>query len=164
MRSLAIVALLSGTAAAGKPTEAQAKKAATDWVAAMHFGGEAKLEAAVALTASPLFAAAYDDEHDLCPAGMATTAGAIAKALACLHDKVEPKGKPKVTRKSGANLGGPLAQQAKKLTELKKTMVVIELDDGCEGNEHQLLVAVTTDKKKVARVAAVLYQAVTCGE
>ena len=73
-------------------------------------------------------------------------------SLACLHDKLDPKGKPKVTRKSGANLGGPLAAQAKKLTELKKTMVVIELDDGCDGTEHELLIAMTTDKKKVARV------------
>ena len=162
MRWLVVIAWC-GIAHADRPTDGQAKKTATAWIAAMHFGGDGKPDPSS--TATPLFAAAYDDNGATCPETTATTADAIGKLLGCLHDKIAPKGKPKVwTKKSAQNLGGPIAAHAKRLTALRKAAALVELDEGCDGMENQVILAITNDKKHGLRVAAVVAQTVTCGE
>jgi hypothetical protein len=162
-----LVFALSASAHAGKPTDPQAKKAATEWIAAMQFKGDEnlKLDAATALTAASLYAIAYDDEGPQCSETTATTAPAIAKALACLRAHVAPSGKPKIwTKKSALHLSGPLLSHAKKLAALAKTATLIEINDGCDGMESWVILAITKDAKNVARVSAVLSEHTTCGE
>lgn len=162
---LAVLVLAAGSAVAGKPTDAQAKKAAADWVAAMHFKVDAKLDGATLLTAGSLWFAAYDDEGAKCGQATATTAAAIGKALACLHGNIDPSGRLGVwTKKSGLHLWGPLAAHRKQLEALAKTATLVEFHDGCDGNESWVIVAVTRDAKNAARVSAVLSEHMACSE
>ncbi|MDB4959079.1 MAG: hypothetical protein JWO36_6648 [Myxococcales bacterium] len=166
-RALLFAALISGAAHAGKLTDAQAKKAATDWIAAMQLKGDEpiKLDAAVALTATTMYAVAYDDDGAKCAETTATAPAAITKTLTCLRQHVAPSGKPKIwTRKSALHLSGPLLRHAKQIAALAKSATVVELDDGCDGMESWVVLAVTKDAKNVARVSAVLAQHMTCGE
>lgn len=169
MARLAVVlaCALAVPAEAGKLTDAQAKKTAADWIAAMHFGAgdDHKLDAATALTAPVLYAVAYDDEGAKCPETTATTPAALAKTLTCLHEHVAPSGKPKIwTKKAALRLGGPLLGYAKKIAALAKAAALVEINDGCDGTESWVILAITKDAKGDSRVSAILAQRVTCGE
>ena len=163
------LALLPFPAEAGKLTDAQAKKAATDWIAAMPFkDGDAKLDAAARLTAPSLYAIAYDDEGAKCAETTAATPAAIQQLLACLREHVAPSGAPKPwSKKLALRLSGPLLGYAKKIGALAKTATVVMLDDGCDGMESTVIIAITKDAKDpkaTPRVTAVLAQRLTCGE
>jgi hypothetical protein len=161
---LVVAVALGGTASAGKPTDAQARKATSDWIAAMHFDKSAPLDAAK-LVATPFFAVAYSDAGATCAEATATKPDDLSKALACLQDHLAPKGRPKVwTHKSTQNLGGPLHQHARRIDALRKTATLVELDEGCDGTENDVILAVTKDAKMGARVVAVFAQTVTCDE
>jgi hypothetical protein len=170
LASLCVVVGLAIPAHAGKLTDAQAKKAATDWIAAMQFKGEegVKLDAATRLTGAALYAVAYDDDGAKCTETTATTAEAIGKMLGCLREHVVPSGAPKIwSKKLALRLSGPLLGHAKKIAALAKTATVVELDDGCDGMESTVILAITKDAKDpkaTPRVAAVLAQRMTCGE
>jgi hypothetical protein len=161
------MAVGSSAANAGKLTEAQARKAATDWISAMRFQGDdsAPLDGATALTATSVYAVAYTDEGAKCAETTAVTAATIAKTLHCLRSHVAPSGKPKIWgKKSALHLSGPLLAHAKKIAALGKLATLVEINDGCDGMESWVVLAITKDPKGIARVSAVLSAHTTCGE
>lgn len=154
-RALLLVAALAAPAAAKpklkvlKPTKAEqaAVDLAADWVAKL----AESAPAARKLTAPKLVSLALTDQAEPCPE--ATTAD---RGLACFHAKVTPKGKPTVWRHT---LGGPLAGRAAEIDRLAKGGVVVQLDEGCDGTENQLLIVV---KNKL--VTAAFAQTYGCSE
>jgi hypothetical protein len=137
-RALLLVAALSSVAVARpkprplKPTKAEqaALDLATDWVAKL---GESAA-AARKLSSPKLVSLALTDEANPCP-----EASNADRGLACFHDKVAPKGKPAIWRHT---LGGPLKPHGAKIDQLAKGAIVIQLDEGCDGTENQLLIVV----------------------
>jgi len=155
-RASLLIACLAGVAnakpAARKPkpptkTELAALQLATDWVDKL---GHATAEVRP-LTAPRFTALALTDEAAACPE--TTTAD---KGLACLHDKVSPKGKAALWRHT---LGGPLAAHQKTIDQLARGAIVVEFDEGCDGSENQLLVIV-----KGKQVIAAFAQTAACSE
>ncbi len=134
-RALALVAAVAGsTGAAPKsklkpPTKVEqaALDLAAAWVAKLAEGPRN-------LTSPDLVSIAFADETATC--AMATTA---AHGLACLQTKVTPKGKPTIWRHT---LGGPLVAHAAAINKLAKSAIVVQLDEGCDGTENQLLLVI----------------------
>ena len=155
MRALVLLALCSTAYAkpvARKPkppskTELAALEVATDWVDKL---GHAVAEARP-LTAARFTSLALTDDGPACPE--TTTA---AKGLPCLHDKVSPKGKAALWRHT---LGGPLAAHQKTIDQLARGAIVVELDEGCDGTENQMLVIV-----KGKQVIGAFAQTASCSE
>ena len=157
----------SSAAHAGKLTDAQARKVATDWISAMRFQGDdaAPLEGATVLTATSVYAVAYTDDGAKCAETTAVTAAAISKTLHCLRSYAAPSGKPRIWgKKSALHLPGPLLAHAKKIAALGRLATLVEINDGCDGTESWVVLAITKDSKGVARVSAVLSAHTTCGE
>lgn len=155
-RAWLLLACLAGVAyakpAARKPkpptkAEAAALQLATEWVDKL---GHAVAEVRP-LTAPRFTALALTDEAPACPE--TTTAD---KGLACLHDKVAPKGKAALWRHT---LGGPLAAHQKTIDQLARGAIVVEFDEGCDGTENQLLVIV-----KAKQVIGAFAQTAACSE
>ena len=131
-RALVLVAMLSGAADANpkrKPTKAEqaALDLATAWVAKLADGPRS-------LTSPKLISIALTGEAAPCP----MTASA-ARGLPCLQTNVTPKGKPTIWRHT---LGGPLVAHAATINQLAKGAIVVEVDDGCDGSENQLLLVI----------------------
>jgi hypothetical protein len=165
---LALLALTAatGTAAADKPTVAQAMQAAKAWLAALDGG---KPDAAAPHTAASLFAVAYTDTGPKCKEATATTPAAVAKALACLQDEVKGAGELAPWSKAAAKeLAGPLAKlQKKKIAELEGTATLVHFHEKCVGEGRDLVIAIALEKgkdKPAPKVAAVLAAQFTCGE
>jgi len=156
-RALLLVAAFASVAGAKpkpkpkslKPTKAEqaALDLATDWVAKL---AEAPV-AARKLSAPKLVSLALTDEASPCPESSSADRG-----IACFHDKVTPKGKPAIWRHT---LGGPLASHAAKIDQLAKGAIVVQLDEGCDGTENQLLLVV---KNKL--VIGAFAQTAACSE
>jgi hypothetical protein len=155
-RAWLLIACLAGAAhakpVAKKPkppskTELAALQLATEWVDKL---GHAVAEARP-LTAPRFTALALTDDGIACPE--TTTAD---KGLLCLHDKVSPKGKAAIWRHT---LGGPLAAHQKAIDALARGAIVVELDEGCDGTENQLLVIV-----KGKQVVGAFAQTASCSE
>jgi hypothetical protein len=168
--ALLVLIAAAGTAAADKPTAAQAMQAAKAWLAALDGG---KPDAAAPHTASSLFAVAYTDTGPKCKAATATTPAAIAKALACLQDEVQGAGELAPWSKAAAKeLAGPLAKlQKKKLAELEGTATLVHFHEKCVGEGRDLVIAVALEAPKdkgkdkpAPKVTAVLAAQFTCGE
>jgi hypothetical protein len=156
LRALLLVAAVA-TVASAKPAakklkppskaELAALQLATDWVDKLgHAVAEAK-----PLSAPRFTALALTDDGAVCPE---TTSA--DKGLPCLHDKVSPKGKAALWRHT---LGGPLAGHQKTIDQLAKGAIVVELDEGCDGTENQLLVIV-----KGKQVIGAFAQTASCSE
>jgi hypothetical protein len=156
LRALLLVAAVA-TVASAKPAakklkppskaELAALQLATDWVDKLgHAASEART-----LTAPRFTTLALTDDGIACPE--TTTAD---KGVACLHDKVSPKGKAALWRHT---LGGPLASHQKTIDALARGAIVVELDEGCDGTENQLLVIV-----KGKQVIAAFAQTASCSE
>lgn len=147
-----LVATAAAKPAARKPkppskTELAALQLATDWVDKLgHAVAEAK-----PLTAPRFTALALTDDAPACPE---TTSA--DKGLPCLHDKVSPKGKAHLWHHT---LGGPLAAHQKAIDQVAKGAIVVELDEGCDGTENQLLVIV-----KGKQVIGAFAQTTACSE
>jgi hypothetical protein len=153
MRSaLLLVAALTASAGANTkpklrpPTKAEqaALDLATEWVAKL--AGDPR-----SLTSPKLVSIALTDEAGPCP--MATSA---ARGLPCLQANVTPKGKPTIWRHT---LGGPLAAHAATINQLAKGAIVVQLDEGCDGSDNQLLLVI---KNKL--VIGVFAQTYECSE
>lgn len=134
MRSaLLLVAALTASANAKpklrQPTKAEqaALNLATEWVAKLADGPRS-------LTSPKLISIALIAEAAPCP--MATSA---ARGLPCLQTNVTPKGKPTIWRHT---LGGPLVAHTATINQLAKGAIVVQLDDGCDGSENQLLLVI----------------------
>ena len=131
-RALVLVAALSSAAEANprsKPTKAEqaALGVAAEWVAKLADGPRN-------LTSPRLVSIAFADDTIVCP--MATSA---ARGLPCLQTKITPKGKPTIWRHT---LGGPLVAHAATIDQLAKGAIVVQLDEGCDGAENQLLLVI----------------------
>ena len=137
MRSaLLLVAALAASAGAKprvKPhpltkAEQAALELAAAWVAKLADGPRS-------LTSPKLVSIVLTAETATCP--MATSA---ANGLPCLQTNVAPKGKPTIWRHT---LGGPLVAHAATINQLAKGGgIVVQLDEGCDGNENQLLLVI----------------------
>lgn len=165
MRALWIVLALAGTASAGtpKPPADQAKQTAEAWLEAL---GD-KPDAALALTGDPLTTIiVVDGPHPAdCPA-QAKGAAAIGKALACVA-KAGPTGSVEAWSKDAARaVQAPLKGKLSKITAFEKTATLVHRHEKCAGQGSDLIVAVAADPadKAKAKVVAVFYQAITCGE
>ena len=155
-RAWLLIACLAGAAnakpVAKKPkppskTELAALQLATEWVDKL---GHAVAEVRP-LTEPRFTALALTDDGIACPE--TTTAD---KGLPCLHDKVSPKGKAAIWRHT---LDGPLAAHQKTIDGLARGAIVVELDEGCDGTENQLLVIV-----KAKQVVGAFAQTASCSE
>lgn len=137
-RALVLVAALSGSAVAKpkpklvKPTKAEqaALDLASDWVAKL----AESTTAARKLTSPKLVSVVLTDEAAPCPETKSADRG-----LACLHDKLSAKGKPALWRHT---LGGPLAKHVTDIDRLAKGAVVVQIDEGCDGTENQVLLVI----------------------
>lgn len=151
-RAFLLVAALAGSADAKpkfkplQPTKAEqaALDLAAEWVAKLAAGPGS-------LTSPKLISIAFTEETATCP-----MAASAARGLPCLQTKVTPKGKPTVWRHT---LGGPLVAHAAKINQLAKGGIVVQLDEGCDGTENQLLLVI---KDKV--VIGAFAQTYECSE
>jgi hypothetical protein len=131
-RALLLVAALAGVAGAKprpKPTKAEqaALDLAAEWVAKLADGPRS-------LTSPKLISIALTGDSVVCP-----MAASAALGLPCLQTNVTPKGKPTIWRHT---LGGPLVAHAATINQLAKGGIVVQLDDGCDGTESQLLLVI----------------------
>ena len=135
-RALVLVAALASSANAKPKVKriplTKAEQAAIDlaaqWVAKLADGPRS-------LTSPKLVSIAFTDQTATCP--MAATA---ARGLPCLQTNVTPKGKPTIWRHT---LGGPLVAHAATINQLAKGGgVVVQLDEGCDGSENQVLLVI----------------------
>ena len=153
--------LLAGNAFAGpaKPSPEQAKKAAQAWLE--------DIAAAAPLTGLPFYSVATGDMVDSsCEAQTAKTAADVAKRLPCLAKAVTGDDLKPWSKKAAKQLPAPLKAQKKKLVELEKTATLVHNHSECAGQGSDLIVAVALEPgdKPVAKVVAVLYQSIFCGE
>ncbi len=153
MRSaLLLVAALAGSADAKPsskpppPTKAEqaALALAAEWIAKLADGPRS-------LTSPKLISIAFTDQTATCP-----MTGSAARGLPCLQTNVTPKGKPTIWRHT---LGGPLVAHAATINQLARGGIVVQLDEGCDGSENQLLLVI---KNKL--VIGVFAQTYECSE
>ena len=161
-----IVAALAPAAHAGRPTPAQARAAATKWIAMLGFkAGTFDADAAAKLSTVPFYSVAYDDNGAPCAAATARTDHALAAALACLHQHADGHGRVRAwTKRDAIHLWGPLRDHAGQLRALAKTATLVIVDDGCLSEETTLILAVSGDGKHPAHVTAALAQDQSCTE
>jgi hypothetical protein len=148
---LLVAALAGGADAKPKPKrslptkdEQAALDLAAEWVAKLADGPRS-------LTSPKLVSIALTEENVTCP-----MADSAARGLPCLQTKVTPRGKPTIWRHT---LGGPLVAHAAKINQLARGGVVVQLDEGCDGTENQLLLVI---KNKL--VIGVFAQTYECSE
>ena len=119
--------------------------------------------AALALTATPLWSAAFADPETLCPEGKATDAAGVAKALGCLRQSVYKDGELKAWSKKLAK-DGLGASYKKQLKALEKTTTLVVLDMPCAGAFNTVILGVVKDKDGAAKISTVLSSHGDCGE
>jgi hypothetical protein len=134
-RAFVFVAALAGSVDAKPklkpkpPTKAEqaALDLAAAWVVKLADGPRS-------LTSPKLVSIAFTDDATTCP-----MAASAEQGLSCLQTNVRPKGKPAIWRHT---LGGPLVAQAATINRLAGGGIVVELDEGCDGTENQLLLVI----------------------
>ena len=135
-RAFVLVAALAGGADAKpklkplQPTKAEqaALELAAEWVGKLSDGPRN-------LTSPKLVSIAFTDANTACP-----MAASAARGLPCLQTNLKPKGKPAIWRHT---LGGPLVAHAAKINQLARGGgIIVQLDEGCDGTENQLLLVI----------------------
>jgi O-succinylbenzoate synthase len=158
--AVTILMLAAGSAVAGpaKPTVEQAKKAAQAWLE--------DIAAAAPLTAVPFYSAAIGDGDDTCRTETTKTAADLPKRLTCLAKAVTSDDLVAWSKKAAKQLPAPLKAQKAKIAQLEKTSTIVHNHSECAGQGSDLIVAVALEPgdKPVAKVVAVLYQSIFCGE
>ena len=168
MRRLALAAailLVPATALAGKPSSAQAKKAATAWLAAITAeGDEPDAKVLGPLTALP-FASAADHLTDAtCAVTTTATADKLGDALACLHGAIdEHTAKAKIKPYKKGDLGSQYDDHVKAIASIKNATVVLASAACYSGQEGNVVIAVVLDGG-TPKVAGVFAQSEECGE
>ena len=169
--AVGLVMWRAGTASADKPTPPDAKQTAADWLDGLGAGeSQDKLEAALPLTAVPLFAVAFNDGLHDCDAATARTAEEVRKALACLRKVITRAELEPWTKKAAKELPPPLRQYRSRLAALDRTATLVHHHEPCAGVGSDVIVAVALDKGKdkqapaTPKVVAVFSQNVFCGE
>ena len=158
---------VAGVASADRPTAAEAKKTAEDWLDGLHIGEDAaRPDEAVSLTAASLFAVGFNDGPDQCDATTARTPAAIVKALTCLRKVITRSALEPWTKKAAKELPAPLRRYKSKLTALEKTATLVHHHTPCVGEGGDLIVAVAQGKGAAGamKVVAVFSQNLFCGE
>jgi hypothetical protein len=170
MRRFALVTailLVPATALAGKPSAADAKKAAQAWIdAALSEDDDAPAKAA-GLSVTPFFSVDVQDGPDAppCPAATATDAPSLAKGIACLHDHMSKDGTLKpLTAKHRKDYGSELKADLKKLEATAKSVTLVNLEAECSGTFNDVVFAVVKDKDGTFKVAGVMSLNGECGE
>ena len=158
--AVTILMLAAGSAIAGpaKPTVEQATKAARAWLD--------DIAAAAPLTGVPFYSGAVGDGDTTCPLQTTKTAADLPKRLSCLAKAVTVDDLAPWSKKAAKQLPAPLKAQKKKIAELEKTATLVHNHSECAGEGSDLIVAVALEPgdKPVAKVVAVLYQSIFCGE
>jgi hypothetical protein len=163
------LAAFAGSARAGsKPTTAEAKKTVAAWIEAMAFdqgntSPEPASAEAIALTAVPFHAAAYNEPEPGCAYTATTDAATTAAALRCLIGNVAIDGAPKAWTKKMFKANGLPYRHKKELRALAKTATLL-MQEECAGEGDQTVFAVIKDKDGTLKVAALLTQHIFCGE
>lgn len=168
MRSALVTAaiLLTTSAAwAGKPTQTQAKKAATAWLKALELGDHAPDAKALGdLTATPFVSEAVHDSQKTCEAATTPTADKLGDVFDCLKDAVdEAAAKAKPRPYKHGDLGTQYDDQVKRIASIKDA-VLVHVDSPCTGSEEAVVLAAIKDDKGAVRIAGVFVQSETCGE
>jgi hypothetical protein len=86
------------------------------------------------LTSPKLVSIAFTGDTTTCPMAVSAEQG-----LSCLQANVRPKGKPAIWRHT---LGGPLVAHAATINRLASGGIIVQLDEGCDGSENQLLLVI----------------------
>jgi hypothetical protein len=161
--SLALV-LLPATALAGKPSAAQANKAATAWLTALKVGDNAPDAKALAgLTAVPFVSAADHDTDASCAVTTTSTADKLGDAFDCLSGAMDPPvAKAKMKPYKKGDLGSQYDDHVKGVASIKNATVV-RASTPCAGVEANIVIAVVLDGS-TPKVAGVYAQSETCGE
>jgi len=158
--AVTVLLLATGAAVAGpaKPTVEQAVKAAEAWLD--------DIGAAAPLTGLPFYSAAVGDGDTTCKAETTKTAADLPKRLTCLAKAVTSDDLVAWSKKAAKQLPAPLKAQKAKIAELEKKATLVHHHSECAGQGSDLIVAVALEPgdKPVAKVVAVLYQSIFCGE
>ena len=159
-----------GTAAADKPSVAEAKKTAEDWLEGLGTAeSEEPPDAAVVLSAVPLFAVGFNVGLHNCDAVTAKTAEAVRTAVLCLRKVISASQLEPWTKQAAKELPQPLRQYKAKLAALEKTATLVHHHEACAGQGSDVIIAVAFDKAKARqagspKVVAVFSQNLFCGE
>ena len=165
---IALLTLAPAVAHAGKkPTTAEAKKAATAWMAAA--GADSpKPEALVAVTALPFISAAYEVPDASCAWSTIDKPDGLADAISCVAGHIsEHTAKSKLKSWKAKDLKGvAFADHDKETAAVAKDATLVALSPGdCYSNADDLVVfAVIKDDKGAVKVSAVVVENDLCGE
>jgi hypothetical protein len=159
------VGLLAPTVAyAGKPSEAQAKKAAAAWIAGLGLADRAPdAKALGAVTITPFVSAADNDDQVPCPVTTTTSADKLGDVYECIGGVLdEPIGKAKLKPYKKGDLGSQYDDHVKPIAAIKDARLV-RAGTPCAGTEQTVVLAVVSDHG-AAKVAGVFALNETCGE
>jgi hypothetical protein len=164
----AVVMALPGLAHAGKkPSTAEAKKAATAWLAAAS-ADSPTADALVAVTALPFLSAAYEVPDASCAWSTVAKPAGLADAIACVSGHIsEHTAKSKLKPWKAKDLSGvAFADHDKETAAVAKDATLVALSPGdCYSNADDLVVfAVIKDDKGAVKVSAVVVENDLCGE
>lgn len=161
-----LAAAPAARAGGGKPTAAQAKKAAQAWMTAMTGDDpESTAARAKALTATPFFSVgllADSDEHR-CEESTATDAAALDKRLECLRGNLSPDGTYQPQSSKLRHDEPFIDGYEKQLDKLAKNGTVVVLYQPCEG-VFNIVMFVTVKDAGAVKVSAVIATHGACGD
>jgi hypothetical protein len=162
----AVLFALTSAAQAGKPTQAQAKKAAKAWLAALKGGDAPKADALAAASTVPFTSGAFYLIDTTCPLTTTEAAdklGAVFDCLAPAVDEIMMKAKIAAFRKGDEN--GPSETFRNAVPALRKKMTLVTIAHDCHSNASQeLVLGVVKDDKGAVKIAAALVETDLCGE